>query len=151
MQSSVHIRKAHEAEISILLKLIRSMAMESEGRNLNTDVLTKGIHAVFNNPALGTYWVIAEGDDIVGSTLITTEWSDWHNAPYWWIQSLFIRPEARGRGLFEQLLSVLEAEARSVGVCEIRLYVESDNARAIRAYEKTGFHSGQYRFMKKSL
>lgn len=32
--------------------------------------------------------------------LVTFEWSDWRNAQYWWIQSLYVVPEHRRKGIF---------------------------------------------------
>ena len=32
----------------------------------------------------------------------------------------YIRPEARGRGLFRRLFAMIEAEARALGACELR-------------------------------
>ena len=41
---------------------------------------------------------VAERDgQVVGQTMITYEWSDWRNGTFWWIQSVYIPPEACGR------------------------------------------------------
>lgn len=37
--------------------------------------------------------------EFAGSLMITFEWSDWRNGYYWWIQSVFVRPQYRGRGV----------------------------------------------------
>lgn len=34
------------------------------------------------------------------SLLVTFEWSDWRNASYWWIQSLFVVKQHRRKGCF---------------------------------------------------
>lgn len=145
------IRKTHPHEADALASLILAMAWESEGRELNRDTLMAGIQAVFQNPALGTYWVVEADGQLIGCTLITVEWSDWNNAPYWWIQSLYIVPRHRGQGVFKRLLSALEANAKTQGVKELRLYVEQNNQRAIRVYQRTGFESEHYRCMTKPL
>lgn len=151
MSDRFEIRPARPEDASALVEMIQTMARETEGRTLATETLQAGVKAVFDNPLLGTYWVIAEGERALGCTLITIEWSDWNNAPYWWIQSLYFQPELRGQGMFHRLLSHLEAEGKRAGACEIRLYVERNNERAIRAYEKSGFESDYYLCMTKSL
>lgn len=151
IDSAVQYRRAQPAESDALVSLILAMALESEGQVLDEATLRTGIEAVFQNPTLGVYWVIANGDTLIGCTLITTEWSDWNNAPYWWVQSLYIQPEWRGQGLFEKLLSTLEVAARSQNVRELRLYVEQNNQRAIRVYRRSGFESDHYRCMTKPL
>lgn len=150
-QTEFRVRKALPEETEALASLILAMALESEGRVLDYDTLSAGIQAVFSNPALGTYWVIEQAQALIACTLTTVEWSDWNNAPYWWIQSLYIQPEHRGAGRFEQLLAHLEQEARHQQVPELRLYVEQNNERAIRVYQRNGFESGHYRCMIKSL
>ncbi|HEY9687542.1 MAG TPA: GNAT family N-acetyltransferase [Coleofasciculaceae cyanobacterium] len=131
--------------------MIQAMALESEGRQLDHATLIAGIRAVFEKPALGTYWLMLDAEKPIGCTLITVEWSDWHNSAYWWIQSLFIHPDYRGRDWFQRLMNHLELEAKQQGVCEIRLYVERNNARAIRAYDKAGFETERYLCMTKTL
>ncbi len=150
-RTGLHIRPARPEETEGLATLILAMAWESEGMQLNPDTLLAGIRAVFNNPALGTYWVAELGQVPIACTLITLEWSDWHNASYWWIQSLYIQPEHRGKGVFEQILHTLEQAAASTGGRELRLYVEKANARAIRVYERNGFDGEHYHYMSKSL
>lgn len=145
------IRNAQPTDADALAELIMAMALESEGRELHRETLFSGIQAVFINPALGRYWVVERDSQLMACTLITVEWSDWNNAPYWWIQSLYIKPEFRGQGLFEEMLSALESAARTSGVKELRLYVEQNNQRAIRVYERCGFESDHYRCMTKEL
>lgn len=33
--------------------------------------------------------------------MVTKEWSDWNNCSYWWIQSVYVKPEYRGQGAFK--------------------------------------------------
>jgi ribosomal protein S18 acetylase RimI-like enzyme len=149
--TEIQIRPACPADSEALVSLILVMALESEGRKLDEPVLKAGVASVFDNSALGTYWVLTTESGLIGCTLITTEWSDWNNAPYWWIQSLYIKPEFRGQHLFENLLARLEQAARQSNVAELRLYVETNNQRAIRVYERNGFDAGHYRCMTKAL
>ncbi len=148
---TIQARVAQPDDIPELVAMITAMALESENRALDPNTLQAGVRAVFQNPALGQYWVLTDGERPVGCTLITTEWSDWNNAPYWWIQSVYVQPDYRGQGLFEQLLTTLEAHAKPAQVAELRLYVEHNNTRAIRVYERTGFDAGHYACMTKPL
>lgn len=145
------IRRAVRSGSETLCQMIQAMAKESEDRVLDPSTLQAGVQAVFDNPALGTYWAIEQAGQLIGCTLITVEWSDWNNAPYWWIQSLYIQPEFRGQGIFEQLLSTLETEAKNQNVSELRLYVEQQHQRAIRVYQRNGFDGNHYACMIKPL
>jgi len=54
---------------------------------------------------------------------------------------MFVKPDYRGQGLNKHLLDHLLQWAKAHDLPEIRLTVYSDNAPAIRAYEKVGFTS----------
>ncbi|MCK7578768.1 MAG: GNAT family N-acetyltransferase [Chromatiales bacterium] len=65
----------------------------------------------------------------VGQLMITYEWSDWRNGTFWWIQSVYVLPEARRGGVFRALFAPRRAAGRArPGVCGIRLYVERENS-----------------------
>lgn len=113
------------------------------------EVLHRGIAAPFDDPSLARMWVLEENDTIAGSVTITTEWSDWNGAPYWYIQSVFLRPEVRGSGALALLVDAVDRAAGEAGAAELRLYVHPLNARAMRAYHKLGFADLPYRMMSR--
>ncbi len=59
-----------------------------------------------------------------------------HRALLW---GMYVRERARGRGLADELVRALLAEARSQGIRQVLLTVAADNARARRLYERHGF------------
>jgi ribosomal protein S18 acetylase RimI-like enzyme len=144
-------RKAQVSDHADLCRLITAMALESENRQLDAKTLAAGVAAVFEQPLRGVYWVWCDGEAPVGCTLITPEWSDWNNATYWWIQSLYIEPAYRGQGGVESVLAELEQAAQAEHVPEFRLYVEQHNQRAQRVYLRNGFDDQHYRCMTKAL
>jgi GNAT superfamily N-acetyltransferase len=97
------IRRAEPADRETLVSFNAALAWESESKRLNEDVLREGVQAVFGDPAKGFY-VVAERDGlIVGQTAVTFEWSDWRNGWYWWIQSVYVREDARRHGVFSAI------------------------------------------------
>jgi GNAT superfamily N-acetyltransferase len=105
-----------------------------------------------DDPALARYWVVeSAAAHVVASVSITTEWSNFHGAPYWWVQSLFVAAEHRGRGLAGLLLDHVAQAAASAGALDLRLYAHEDNARAHRVYERCGFTRAPYALMKRSV
>ena len=57
--------------------------------------------------------------------MVTFEWSDWRNAYFWWIQSVYVAPEFRRKGVYRLLESSVKSQALQKGdVCGIRLYVD---------------------------
>jgi ribosomal protein S18 acetylase RimI-like enzyme len=142
------IRRAEPADRETLVSFNAALAWESESKRLNEDVLREGVQAVFGDPAKGFY-VVAERDGlIVGQTAVTFEWSDWRNGWYWWIQSVYVREDARRHGVFSAIYKHLEAAALAdPAVIGIRLYVEKENARAQATYRNLGLVEEGYLLM----
>lgn len=88
-----------------------------------------------------TYYVAEEGGDVIAQAMITLEWSDWRNCQVWWIQSVYVRPECRRRGVFSRLYAHLRRLAHAAGAAGLRLYAETNNVRAHATYEKLGMVS----------
>ncbi len=146
MTDHVKIRDAVPADVDTLVKFNRQMAWETEGKKLDEKVLTSGINAVFNNPAHGFYLVAEADGTVAGSLLVTTEWSDWRNGVFWWIQSVYVLPAFRRKGVYRALYrEVRERAGQSLQVCGCRLYVERANDAAQATYNRLGMKDTGYR------
>jgi len=138
-------RTAESFDIPSLVDFNQKMALETEGKRLDTATLAAGVRAVFSDANKGFYVVAEDAGSIVGGLLVTFEWSDWRNKWFWWIQSVYIVPEARGRGIYRLLYDHVKAEAaKNANVCGFRLYVERENVHAQRVYEKVGMENTVY-------
>ena len=121
------------------------MARETESRELEVAVVRDGEGAVFADPGRGFYVVAEIGGAVVGALMVTFEWSDWRNGTFLWIQSVYVRPEFRGRGVYRRLYEHVRAHARDRGdVCGFRLYVETGNEPAQRVYAALGMSGAGY-------
>ena len=145
MTETISIRDAKRDDIAFLRDCNLAMAWESEQKRLDGDVLTRGIVAVFDHPERGFY-VVAERDGAaVGSLLITHEWSDWRNGGWWWIQSVYVMPDARRVGVFRAMYREIDTRARkTAAVIGLRLYVEKENVRAQQTYAALGMEPAYY-------
>ena len=122
-----------------------AMARETEGKQLDPDTVRRGVRAILTDPAKGFYLVAEQDRHVVGQLMITYEWSDWRNASYWWVQSVYVAPDARRAGVFRALFSHLADEARRTrGVCGLRLYVEKENRAAQATYAALGMRRTRY-------
>jgi ribosomal protein S18 acetylase RimI-like enzyme len=81
----------------------------------------------------------------VGQLLITFEWSDWRNRMVWWIQSVYVVPDARRHGVFRALFDTARREAHAAGAGGLRLYVDVSNTRAQAVYTALGMNGDHYR------
>ena len=141
----VQIRKAVPADASAVAGFNAQLALETEGRVLDGGLLNAGVAAVLADANRGIYWLAEVNRQVVGQLLITTEWSDWRNGWFWWIQSVFVKPEWRGRGVFQALYHFIEEQAAArPDTCGLRLYVDCHNSRAKTAYEHLGLGETDY-------
>ncbi len=139
------IRTAELSDANSLIEFNQAMALETEGKRLDSQILEKGVKAVFDDERKGFYVVAENEEKIVGGLMITFEWSDWRSQWFWWIQSVYILPELRGKGIYRGLYEFVRREAKSQGdVCGFRLYVEKENTQAQKVYEKLGMGSSHY-------
>lgn len=142
----INIRIAEKKDVASLVEFNAAMALETENKTLDRDILTTAVTAVFDDPNKGFY-VVAENEEgsVVGGLMITFEWSDWRNAWFWWIQSVYIVSEARGQGIYSQLYDHVKEMALQNGtVIGFRLYVELENHHAQAVYEKLGMARSNY-------
>ncbi|HEX8638782.1 MAG TPA: GNAT family N-acetyltransferase [Pyrinomonadaceae bacterium] len=148
----MNIRTAQKEDVASLVEFNQAMALETEGKRLDFETLRGGVEAVFGDSKKGFY-VIAESDGaIVGGLMVTYEWSDWRNSWFWWIQSVYIMPQLRGKGVYRMLYDFVKAKAaREKSVCGFRLYVERENERAQRVYEKLGMEASHYLMYEENI
>lgn len=146
------IRKAVLSDAPHIARFNQAMALETERKHLEDDTIHAGVKSLFDRPDLGFY-IIAELDgQPAGCLLITYEWSDWRNGVFWWIQSVFVPPEFRAKGLYRAMYSEVKRLANERGdVCGFRLYVEKENSRAIQIYEHLGMHEAPYLMYEETL
>ena len=99
----MQIRFATPNDATIIADFNKAMALETENKILNDDTILQGAQNLISQPQYGFYVVAEIDNEIVGSLMITYEWSDWRNGDFWWIQSVYVAPEFRERGVFRAL------------------------------------------------
>jgi len=146
MSKEIKIRIAKEKDASAMIEFNQAMALETEGKRLDPEKISAGVRAVFGDERKGFY-VVAENEDleIIGGLMVSYEWSDWRNGWFWWIQSVYILPEGRGKGIYSRLYEfVKEKASEEGGVCGFRLYVDLENKHAQKVYESVGMFASNY-------
>ena len=140
----LHIRPASIHDLAFLVAGNLALALESETLSLDANALSDGVRALLEERAPGRYWIAERDGHAVGQTLITFEWSDWRNRMIWWIQSVYVVPDARQHGIFRAIYAHLRQEAQAAGSCGIRLYVDAHNTRAQQVYAALGMNGDHY-------
>jgi ribosomal protein S18 acetylase RimI-like enzyme len=145
MLNKINIRVAKNSDVTSLVKFNQLMAWETEQKKLDEGVLIKGVSALIADDNKGFYLVAEQNHEVVGSLMVTTEWSDWRNGVFWWVQSVYISPDFRRQGIYAQLYAQVKVLAeQQQNVCGFRLYVEKENLIAQKTYESLGMQPTHY-------
>lgn len=169
----LHIRHAQERDLPLIVRYNCLMASETEGITLSVDTVSAGVRSVLDEPTRGFY-LIAEAKPVtverlyendgtfwapdgtpsapppaspvsVGQLMVTYEWSDWRCGDFWWIQSVYVEPDWRRKGVFRALFDHVLAESETrVDVVGLRLYTSTTNEKARAAYTRLGMDGDRY-------
>lgn len=150
-QMNIVITRGEPDDIKSIVRFQADMAMESEGTTLDNDKLTKGVTAATNDESKGIYLVARAGGKPIGSLMLTREWSDWNNQWYWWIQSVYVMPEYRKKGVYKAMYATLKQMARENGVAQIRLYADKTNLSAQQVYRHLGMEESHYLMFEETI
>lgn len=143
--SEFTIRAAAAEDATLISDCNRAMARETEGMDLREDVILSGVRRLIARPEYGFYLIAQRGDDIAGTLMVTTEWSDWRDGLFWWIQSVYVMPDFRRQGVYSAMYNFIRERARDTpDVCGYRLYVERENTVAQKTYQSLGMHETDY-------
>ena len=152
MLNDLSVRIGQDGDADTLVKFGMALAWETERKQLSLPVVTKGVQTLLRNPQYGFYVLAEKSGKIVGSVMVTFEWSDWRCGLFWWIQSVYVKPEFRQQGIFKRLYEYLRNKAsQEQNVCGFRLYVGQSNLAARSTYEKVGMKETSYNVYEKSF
>lgn len=148
--TDIHVRHATLEDAATIAEFNCALSAETEDGSLDPPTVTRGVTRFLEGAGAGFYLVAEIEAKVVGCLMITHEWSDWRDGNLWWIQSVYVRPEARRLGVFRALFqAVVEGAEEEKDVVGIRLYVERENEKAQRTYESMGMKKKPYLIYEK--
>lgn len=152
MSDNIIVRMAEADDAEAIAEFNVLMAMETEEKKLDGDIVLSGVRSLMKRPELGFYLIAEMDGKVAGGLMVTTEWSDWRNGLFWWVQSVFVKPEFRRLGVYRRMYTEVKEMARKMPeVCGYRLYVEKDNVRARQTYEALGMTEIPYRMYEEEV
>ncbi len=152
MTAPIQVRLATPVDVPEIVAFNQAMALETEDKVLADGVVSAGVCRVFTEPALGFYLVAEEAETVIGTLMVTKEWSDWRNGVFWWIQSVYVTRECRKRGVYRAMYAFVKTLAdKTPEVCGFRLYVEKHNLRAQKTYQTLGMEETHYQMYEEEL
>lgn len=149
MELNPTIRKARIGDAETIADFNIAMALETEGKSLEKEKISAGVKNLFRHPEYGFYIVAEVDGQVAGCLMVTYEWSDWRNGLFWWIQSVYIHPDCRRKGIYRTMYSFVKKLAfKEKNICGFRLYVEKENINAQRTYTALGMTECQYKMFE---
>jgi GNAT superfamily N-acetyltransferase len=144
--TDVQYREAVPEDAGAIVEFQIAMARETEELELDRTILSRGVAALFADRTLGRYYIAEADGGAVGSLMITYEWSDWRAGMVWWIQSVYVVPKLRRRGIYGGLYSHVKTFVDAdPGIRGLRLYVDERNKPAQEVYARLGMNGEHYR------
>jgi GNAT superfamily N-acetyltransferase len=113
---TIVIRPGRAEDAAIIARYNQAMALETEVKTLDPATLRRGVEIALSSPQLCRYFLAEVGGDVAGQVMVTYEWSDWRAGMIWWLQSVYVAPQHRRKGVFRALFRHVEAEAREGGM-----------------------------------
>ena len=145
------ITKGQIEDVENIAQFQVDMAMESEGTQLDKDIVTKGVSAAIADENKGLYYIARVDGKAVGSLMLTREWSDWNNGWYWWIQSVYVAPDYRRQGVYKSMYQAVCTDAKQQNIAQVRLYVDKTNTRGQEVYSSLGMQESHYLIYETTL
>lgn len=145
METKINGRLAEFPDWGQIVEFQIACAKETEGKELDPKKVEEGVKNILekmHSPfMIGNYFVLESeeisGKKIIACFLVLTQFSDWNNLLYFYIESVYIIQEFRGSGLFPQMLSLAKNFIDMTGMdSEIRLMVHKNNTRMQHALGK---------------
>ena len=147
--SGFTIRRGELRDADFLVRAAADMMEETEGRDVERELVYSGVNRILSNEQLGFYLLAESEGVLVGSSLITPFWLDLADGFYWWMSCVYVVPDARRAGVFralyEHLRKLAESDKHARG---IRLCVHKENLPACKAYETMGMQALPYRMFQ---
>ena len=135
---AVDVRPAGPEDVPALVALMQAFYAEA-GFSLPSGAAGAAFEAVLADRRLGLVWLAADGADALGHVVLTLCFSMEYGGLRGFIDDLYVRPAARGRGTGAGLLAAARAEAVRRGVRALHVEVGPDNQVGRRLYARAGY------------
>ena len=134
------IRAAVHADAAAVMELVRGLA-DFEHQLDAVEMTEPMLAAALFGPKPVAECTVAEVDgEVVGFALWYVTFSTWTGLPGLWLEDLFVRPQARGRGLGAALLRELASVCLARGYARFEWWVLDWNEAAHGFYRSLGAH-----------
>ena len=133
------VRTAEPADVPVILELVHELAIyerEPDAVEATEEMLREALFG--SAPVASCHVALDEQGEVVGFALWYVTFSTWKGLPGLWLEDLFVRPTARGRGLGKALLQELARVCVERGYPRFEWWVLDWNEPSIGFYRSLG-------------
>ncbi len=138
MHSSFEIKPATDADVPVILRLIRELAEYERAPEQAVATEPQLRDVLFGDKPAAQVLLAIEQAEPVGFAVYFFNFSTWLGRPGLYLEDLFVRPEHRGKGYGRELLVRLAQIAQERGCGRMEWAVLDWNEPAIQFYRKLG-------------
>ncbi|GJG86297.1 hypothetical protein tb265_14780 [Gemmatimonadetes bacterium T265] len=144
------IRPAAAADVPALVALMTAFYAEADFP-LPAGPAARAFAALLADARLGGAWIAEADGEAVGHAVLTVGFSMEYGGLRGFVDDLYVRPAARGRGAGAVLLAAVRASAAARGVRALHVEVGPDNHTARRLYARAGYADSGHLFLSLPL
>lgn len=134
----MQIRAARREDVPVILELIHDLAIyEKEPDAVKNTVPALEKNLFGDHPAIFAHVVVDQGA-VQGFALWFLNYSTWEGVHGIYLEDLYVRPQARGKGYGKALLRMLAETAVERGYARVEWCVLNWNEPSIRFYDSLG-------------
>lgn len=134
----MNIRKATPPDLPELVRLCIEHAAY-ERSDFDPAGKEEALHQMLFGLGARLHCLVAEeADGLIGYATFSVECSTWDAAYYVHMDCLFLRPEARNKGIGKALMKTIAQKALQLGVKRMQWQTPSFNTDAVRFYDRLG-------------
>jgi GNAT superfamily N-acetyltransferase len=134
----LHLRPATRADVPLILALIRELATYERDPDAVVATEEALLRDGFGERPLFQVTIAEWSGAPVGFSFWFLAYSTWRGQPTLYLEDLFVRPEARGRGIGKEMMRHLAGTALDLGCGRFVWQVLDWNTPSIEFYESLG-------------
>ena len=146
----VEFRPAGAGDTDALIEMMRAL-YEYDGTPFDERTHRAALSHLLDDDRCGRVWLIRDGAETVGYVVLTFGFSLEFGGRDALIDELFVRADARGRGIGRRVLEFVAEECRARNIAAVHLLVERSNTVAQAVYRKCDFRDHDRDVMTRRL
>ena len=144
------IRLATSADVRALVGLMAEFYSEAKFK-LDTAAATRAFGAILATPSLGAIWLAEQDEEPLGHLVLTVAFSMEYGGLRGFVDDLYVRPSARGRGIGAALLDAAREGAIARGLRALCVETGLADHPARSLYARAGYVDSEHALLVQPL